>query len=309
MTERADPTTVTIPRPPPKQESPHIALIFSPDDWSLLEHLCTVLKSLQELSTQAEGEKYPTRARAWVLLRRFKRSIDEAEFDAQHANESAGAFCKSLRDTFDGRFPIHDADLLALVTHPKYKLYLESSKHGDNQLLRGLFTAQERTNAYDLLEERIKQHRERHGDPAAGPRVDEPVAIYADDEDRVRASLRAKPQTPSELIKSYKKHCFQLPAGLKARNAVPVQEEENTWVQLWVQESGNVFPEIAKLARVYQAVPATSALTERLFSLTGRLTRHERSRLHPDRMQQLVRLAFNSQTSAYPESDESNEDD
>jgi hypothetical protein len=53
------------------------------------------------------------------------------------------------------------------------------------------------------------------------------------------------------------------------------------------------FPELARLARLYLSIPASSAEVERLFSASGRIITEERARLSERRSQQMLMLKKN----------------
>ena len=58
----------------------------------------------------------------------------------------------------------------------------------------------------------------------------------------------------------------------------------------WWKTHQNVFPRLARLARKYLAVPATSVPSERMFSSAGNFDRRHRSRLDPDNLERAVLL-------------------
>ncbi|ESN92828.1 hypothetical protein HELRODRAFT_153206, partial [Helobdella robusta] len=53
------------------------------------------------------------------------------------------------------------------------------------------------------------------------------------------------------------------------------------------------FPTIAKVARKYLAIPATSAPSEQIFSMSGQIINERRNRLKPEHVEQLVFLCHN----------------
>lgn len=58
----------------------------------------------------------------------------------------------------------------------------------------------------------------------------------------------------------------------------------------WWKVKAELLPELACLARRYLSIPATSASSERVFSVAGRIVRKDRHRLKDDRIAQLVLL-------------------
>ena len=61
----------------------------------------------------------------------------------------------------------------------------------------------------------------------------------------------------------------------------------------WWKNNESAYPTLAKLAKKYLTVPATSASSERLFSKSGKVVTPLRASLKPDKVEQLVFLAKN----------------
>ena len=62
---------------------------------------------------------------------------------------------------------------------------------------------------------------------------------------------------------------------------------------LWWKKNQDVFPSLAKLARIYLAIPATSAPTERIFSRASLVINRLRSRLTPANARMAIFLKSN----------------
>ena len=61
----------------------------------------------------------------------------------------------------------------------------------------------------------------------------------------------------------------------------------------WWQLNGDRYPNLAKLARKYLCVPATSVASELIFSKSGEILSKKRSRLSPNRVDMLIFLKHN----------------
>lgn len=82
-----------------------------------------------------------------------------------------------------------------------------------------------------------------------------------------------------------------------------IEKELNLYLQLdagpdtdpleWLGQHEAHFPQVAKLARKYLCIPATSSPSERAFSTSGNIVTCQRSALKPARVDQLVFLALN----------------
>lgn len=62
---------------------------------------------------------------------------------------------------------------------------------------------------------------------------------------------------------------------------------------VWWKSNEHNYPHVAKLAKHYLAVPATSVLSERVFSTAGDIVTASRSALTPDNVDKLIFLAKN----------------
>ena len=72
----------------------------------------------------------------------------------------------------------------------------------------------------------------------------------------------------------------------------PSEPEETCPVSWWKSRS-SVYPNLARTARYYLCVPATSVPSERAFSLSGNIISKKRVRLHPDNVNMLCFLHAN----------------
>ena len=61
----------------------------------------------------------------------------------------------------------------------------------------------------------------------------------------------------------------------------------------WWKSNSSLFPVMAKLAKKYLSIPATSVRSERVFSSGGYIVNNFRSRLLPEHVNLLVFLANN----------------
>lgn len=74
--------------------------------------------------------------------------------------------------------------------------------------------------------------------------------------------------------------------------AEPEEHRKADPFQWWRQHEGQ-FPTIALLAKKYMAIPASSAPSERVFSLAKNILTRRRYRLDPQRLERLVFLNHN----------------
>lgn len=64
---------------------------------------------------------------------------------------------------------------------------------------------------------------------------------------------------------------------------------------MWWKDNQNQFPHLAKLAKMYLGIPATSVPSERVFSTAGDIVTAQRASLSPDNVDMMVFLKKNFQ--------------
>jgi hypothetical protein len=78
-----------------------------------------------------------------------------------------------------------------------------------------------------------------------------------------------------------------------AQLASEIQQPQTADPLIWWRENEARFDGLKRLARKYLAIPATSAPSERVFSLAGNICSRRRASLSPDHLDALVFLNAN----------------
>jgi hypothetical protein len=151
---------------------------------------------------------------------------------------------------------------------PHYKLDFFSERFGD------IISAQ-------LLQEAAEQHH----------------AFEADIGDGDGTAISSENDNATQLLKGRKRK-LKDPSSkredLELQNythSPTVKESEDPL--LWWRVNGCNFPVLSRLAQKYLSMCATSAASERLFSISGNLVTSRRSSICPERVNKLVFLACN----------------
>ena len=70
-------------------------------------------------------------------------------------------------------------------------------------------------------------------------------------------------------------------------------EEEGVDMLLWWKDHSEAFPLLAFLVRVVFSVPAASSISERVFSVAGSVISQRRSRLNPEKVEDILTIKLN----------------
>ena len=79
-------------------------------------------------------------------------------------------------------------------------------------------------------------------------------------------------------------------------------------LEWWRSSGSQLYPKLARLARKYLGLCATSVTSERLFSVAGNIVTSKRTRLTPDNVNKLVFLACNASGGSKKETEEFSDD-
>ena len=128
-----------------------------------------------------------------------------------------------------------------------------------------------------------------------------PEENYLDDSCDDAPLPKKKKRTLGSLLKSNDDIDDELTLSTREK----VDQEVSTYLKVprldyeldpleWWEINESTYPTLAKLAKKYLTVPATSASSERLFSKSGKVVTPLRASLKPDKVEQLVFLAKNT---------------
>lgn len=284
------------------------ARALSEIDWNVIALVHTVLKPFKLAQELLEGEKYVTIS--WIptalqgIRKQLTAVVEDAAIDteAQRAVKNLAtrllhdfrtrwlderdvnqpAFTGNvIRGTYNRQYGIHPIISIATALDPRFKK-LKSYSIGDQERiwdallkksqLRGLFLHPEEVcQVVDPIVEVPEANVVRAA--SATDYFHELIDSESDEEVEVDL-LQQIPQQCSDEIEAYRK-LPRLPIKRGRTNTY------NNPLEWWKMRSLQ-FPILSKLARMYLCIPATSAPTERIFSLASRLISKARSQLDPE---------------------------
>nr|XP_061801662.1 E3 SUMO-protein ligase ZBED1-like [Nerophis lumbriciformis] len=244
-------------------------------DVDILEAVNKVLSPLQDFTDALSGEQYVSVSYLKPVLNLFNTSIlAEDESDTQLTKDVKRNILADLNDSYSD--PVTDELLdLASLLDPRFR-----TKYTD--------------------EEKVERVLSRA--------VEEMVSLMKTEQDTfpgaVGAEAEQEPDPPPKvkrkktLASFFKKQSSTMSEEESARKELTVYlqttevESDADPLDWWRCHQTN-FPRVAKLARQYLCIPATSAPSERVFSTDGNVVPCQRAALKPDAVDRLVFLAQN----------------
>lgn len=275
------------------------------DDWCLFEGLCVLLQPFKDATELLSGENYHSFVFSLPIIRKLQSYLQSQSMYSYKSNAtpeikewykkyqvSARNFNKIVRtldelrkgilESFDKRFRnIHDNYIWTTVLDPRLRR------------MNDFTTPEERKRIFKKLRKEVEtliREEEKHKLPTLtctreitptrstlfNSIYDEPYTqSYHDKSANVSPSTRAR-QEVEEYLNTEKFH---------------VAPDEN--ILIWWKDHRNTWPHIAKLARKWLAVPASSTSSERVFSDCGICLPAKRSNLSPEHLEMQIMIRRN----------------
>lgn len=256
-------------------------------DISLLESINKALGPLTEFTDALSGEKYVSVSFLKPVLHLFNTEVLRRQDDTELTEAIREGILEYLNEKYDDQTTEDLLDMATLVD-PRFKTaYIQDEERVE------LIKARAATEMEDIVgSERALT--------AAAPSPS-PAAAAAEEEDDPEPTLPAR-KVRKSLASYFKK--APAPGQGTAPSRMQIEMELNMYLQApgpdseadpleWWKLHGMNFPQIAKLAKKYLSIPATSSSSERAFSASGNIVTCKRSCLKPSRVDQLTFLALN----------------
>ena len=243
-------------------------LDLKPDQWDLLLQLVVVLKPLQVATTALSLDQNVSSS----LIHPVVNGLVNCHLKVR---ESDLAMVKRFKEVVTGevlqRFPFHPESVavLSAALDPRYH-------HLD------FLSDQERNQVHDVILDKVEalyEHTEQDTciQPQAKKRREEETAMSF--------LLGKSSRCNSDSIPLWKKEFMQF------QNEPQTHHDSDALV--WWKMNSKRFPILARLAKRYLCVPATSVPAERIFSAAGLVISNKRSSLTPENADMLIFLNKN----------------
>lgn len=244
--------------------------MLSNREWDIIDNLLQFLKVFKSATEVLSGAKYPTIS--LVLL--FRAEIVAALTDLPSDCVEIKSMKCSMRLALDRRLPVTDLNVVAAMLDPSQRA-LNS--------VQSYLIEQDKT-AVDLLKAALLKY------------VGEEETTSRETA-QGQASLQLNDQAPS-----WKKAKLDL-LGKHATSESSVQREIQQFrclnistddILTWWSMQSDTYPRLSHLARIILSIPATSAPSERIFSVAGLAVTAKRSSLAPSSVDKIIFIHENA---------------
>lgn len=253
-------------------------------DMDVLESMNQALSPIKDFTDALSGERYPTVSYLKPTLHLFNTDILKNKVtDTELTKTIKEGILKYLNEKYDD--PTTDDLLnLASLVDPRFKTTYIQKERVDYI----------KTKAAAELQKLAAEQAVLHPSAAPATSVDQdaPVVVPAKKQKRSLSSYFKKAAEPTQAVAPQSSREYA-ENELNRYLLCDVEEGPDTDPLEWWKKHEKRFPLVAKLARKYLCIPATSSPSERAFSKSGNIVSCHRASLKPTRVNQLVFLALN----------------
>lgn len=241
-------------------------------DFDLLKELLEILKPFELVTTELSAEKNVSGSKTLLMLRELKKRMRTFVNNGSKKPESQ-AISQFLLDGLNARFPILENNLLLSIStflDPRFK------KRGITDPTALQYCKKE---LHCLI---VKMIEKENYDVPPADAVVKPAA------DSFWASFDAQNESAISNITPTTSATIEI----RQYNEEPAIDRHSDPFDWW-QKRENVYPHLAKLAKRYFSMVATSVPSERVFSTAGELVSKKRNRLSSEHIECIMFLNGN----------------
>jgi len=251
----------------------------------VLQSLIEILSQIKIASKRWEGEKDPT---IHAIIPELYNIKDILEKKANARERYVSTFAKQLKKLILERFPKWGTDNL-----------LTSMGHYLDPEFQGLILKQF-PGAFIRTRNEIKRVAAKYEGQVYVPPVQQIARTNSDDNDNLTAAQRLKLAQAAIAIDDTGTDgnsdgiMSSIDVELDKYEAMKINHCSN--ILLFWRDNQGVFPLLSKVAREILGIPASSASSERVFSVGSLVCTAKRNSLRPDKVSDLMLLRLNSST-------------
>lgn len=237
-------------------------------DYDVLNDLHDVLTIFKTATDMLQGSKYPTLNFTFLLYAEIKQSLENEKLDPKNSCLKNKMYNILLRN-FGKRFKISEQLLLGAILDPITQNLTAVGDYIQENNIDIFHLIQTKCSFYGLV---VKNHNfNGHQEPQSESTKNTAKKM------KYNLLLKHVVQSPENILED---------EYLKYKHLTINPEEHD--VLDWWKVNYNIFPNLAALAKIILAIPATSAPSERNFSYAGILITNKRSQLAPTKVEKVL---------------------
>ncbi|XP_040261635.1 E3 SUMO-protein ligase ZBED1-like [Bufo bufo] len=296
LLEQRWPVTAALSDPEVTPRGKHHYLDLKPEQWSLIEELTQALEPFEGATVFLSGQNYVTLSALPQLVQNLKKSIQSLAFETAplmsyqaHAVQQITTRWQEL-STFQPDSSSNTA-LIAAALDPRFKKLKflsadESFKVQSTVQTMAIVAKNEMTRSSEHDE--ASSRRGQEDNPAAAkPKDHAAISFLQNILGSSESSSSDEEDKEQQLSQSVQKEV------LMYFGEHPISKKENPLS--WWKTDETRYPVLAKLAKSFLCIPATSTPSERLFSAAGNIVSKRRASLSSEHVDMLTFLHSNRQ--------------
>lgn len=289
LLEQRWPVTAALSDPAVNPRGKHHYLDLKPEQWILTEELTQILEPFEGATVFLSGEQYVTLSALPRLVQSLKKSTLSAACDTAAVKAFQGIAAEQITDRWKDLFVFKPEDpntaLLAAALDPRFrKLKFLSSEES--------FKVQSTIQTIALT---VKKQEERlvraQGNESTAKDDHHPATQVKGSSLNVFGSSSSDSSGSDQEEDDEKENQEVQKEVLQYFGEQPLSKKEDPL--LWWRANAARYPTLAKLAKSFLCIPATSTPSERLFSAAGNIASKRRASLSSAHVNMLTFLHCN----------------
>lgn len=271
-------------------------LELSSENWAVLETLCELLEPFAVLTKYLEGQAYVSVSAIQPLLKGVIGAMKVEADDTHYAKKFKEAAVEELLSRFNSLFsplPSDQSPIPMALRGSALDIRFHKLKSLAGHQARTIRTA---------IESEIVAYGVQKANESVSAVVNLPAVSQSDADQHVNVGsllsylqADARPEDDDYVVNEGNAFTARSVRHQMALFVSQSQQPHDTDPLQWWKKNELRFKSLSSAARKYLAIPATSAPSERVFSIAGNICNRRRASLSPDHLDSLVFLNANAE--------------
>lgn len=256
---------------------------LSETEWQVLKEVCSILKPFEQITREMSEEKNVTLSKVIIIVKGLRSAIENIKQKTASfgAKELVNHYEKEITNRFH---TVETNPLMARCTFidPRFKSKAFNSEYNFNMIKDRIES--EVAHIISAERERNTSNEKTFMESESTSDLEENL-VWADFD---------------RLVKTRKEIDIKAAAILEVRSYLAedlINRKENPLN--WWKTRTAIYPHLAKLAKKYLCIIATSVASERIFSTAGQVITDRRNRLKGENVKKILFLHFNQDLCSY----------